>query len=98
MSKIVSSTQMENLPTYEVLWMQKVWGIPNKKCSRCAIEEEAWEHIWICNKNDAGDTESELFKASLDEILNRRYSGQGPKESMERRFMGSSCYKIREPH
>uniref|UniRef100_U9UWT6 Uncharacterized protein n=1 Tax=Rhizophagus irregularis (strain DAOM 181602 / DAOM 197198 / MUCL 43194) TaxID=747089 RepID=U9UWT6_RHIID len=44
-------------------------------------KEETWEHIWICNKNDAGDT---------------RYNGQGPKESMERRFMGSSCYKIND--
>ncbi|CAB4434595.1 unnamed protein product [Rhizophagus irregularis] len=59
------------LPTYEVLWMRKVWGIPSKKCPRCAIEEETWDHLWICNKNRAGDTESEIFKASLDEVLSQ---------------------------
>lgn len=27
--------------------------------------------MWICNKNGAGDTESEIFKASLDEVLSQ---------------------------
>jgi hypothetical protein len=61
--------------------------------------------VWICNKNGAGDTESEIFKASLDEVLSQYVdiNGQGSKEPMERRFMGSGCYKIndygsREPY
>ncbi|EXX66050.1 hypothetical protein RirG_127530 [Rhizophagus irregularis DAOM 197198w] len=33
------------LPTYEVLYERKVWGISNNKCPRCILEVESWNHL-----------------------------------------------------
>lgn len=57
------------LPTYEILFDRKVWGIPNKKCPRCILEDETWDHIWICGKN--GHNEFNLFKASIEEVFDQ---------------------------
>ncbi|CAB4414260.1 unnamed protein product [Rhizophagus irregularis] len=59
------------LPTYEILWTRKVWGIPNVKCPRCLIEEEKWEHIWICSKNSQDASEYLIFKESVNEAVDK---------------------------
>ncbi|PKK76121.1 hypothetical protein RhiirC2_845447 [Rhizophagus irregularis] len=56
------------LPTYETLWKRAVWGIPSTKYPRCTIEDETWEHIWICMKNN-GVTEMALLKKSINKVL-----------------------------
>ncbi|POG81420.1 hypothetical protein GLOIN_2v1507768, partial [Rhizophagus irregularis DAOM 181602=DAOM 197198] len=41
---------------------------PNVKCPRCLIEEEKWEHIWICwicSKNSQDASEYLIFKESV---------------------------------
>lgn len=57
------------LPTYAILWDREVWGIKSSKCPRCIVEEETWDHIWICNKNHVDNSEFNLFKESIDEVL-----------------------------
>ncbi|GBC48000.2 hypothetical protein GLOIN_2v1776868 [Rhizophagus irregularis DAOM 181602=DAOM 197198] len=57
------------LPTYEILWNRKVWGIKSIKCPRCMIEDETWDHIWICTKNDVNNSEYVLFKESVSEVI-----------------------------
>jgi hypothetical protein len=60
---------LQLLPTYEILYDRKVWGIPNKKCPRCVLEEESWDHVWCCRKNGDNNNEFELFKISIEEVL-----------------------------
>ncbi|GBC20469.2 hypothetical protein GLOIN_2v1776868 [Rhizophagus irregularis DAOM 181602=DAOM 197198] len=55
------------LPTYEILYERKVWGIESTKCPRCIIEVETWEHIWSCGNNGVF-TEYKLFSDSIEEI------------------------------
>ncbi|PKY62904.1 hypothetical protein RhiirA4_490303 [Rhizophagus irregularis] len=52
-----------------LLWNRKVWGIKNTKCPRCMIEEETWDHIWVCAKNDVNNSEYVLFKESMSEMI-----------------------------
>ncbi|PKY57269.1 hypothetical protein RhiirA4_478220 [Rhizophagus irregularis] len=49
-------------------YFQPVWGIPSTKCPRCTIEDETWEHTWICVKNN-GVTEMALLKESINKVL-----------------------------
>lgn len=44
-------------------------GILNKKCPRCAIEEETWEHVLVCTKNKNEHSEFEIFKSSIDKVM-----------------------------
>ncbi|RGB41182.1 hypothetical protein C1646_752443 [Rhizophagus diaphanus] len=55
-----------------LLWKRKVWDINSNKCPRCVVDEEAWEHLWICNKNNVDDKEYALFQSSVEEILRDR--------------------------
>uniref|UniRef100_U9TGH3 Uncharacterized protein n=1 Tax=Rhizophagus irregularis (strain DAOM 181602 / DAOM 197198 / MUCL 43194) TaxID=747089 RepID=U9TGH3_RHIID len=65
------------LPTYEILYERKVWGIQNTKCPRCIVEIETWEHIWSCG-NNGSYTENEdaneikEFKENLVDISTGR--------------------------
>ncbi|UZO16428.1 uncharacterized protein OCT59_007816 [Rhizophagus irregularis] len=38
----------------------------------CTIEEEAWDHIWVCPKNKEDQLEFEIFKSSIDKVLGER--------------------------
>lgn len=57
------------LPTYEVLYERKVWGIPNNKCPRCILDVETWDHVWICGKNGSSLT---YLKKVLRKFLIKR--------------------------
>ncbi|GBC14484.2 hypothetical protein GLOIN_2v1478197 [Rhizophagus irregularis DAOM 181602=DAOM 197198] len=56
---------LKDLPTYETLCKRDVDTLENNKCIRCDENEiETWDHIWICNDNEA----------TLDEILRESIS------------------------
>ncbi|CAB4424719.1 unnamed protein product [Rhizophagus irregularis] len=56
---------LKDLPTYEVLCKREVEVLENSTCIRCDTnEEETWDHVWICNDNEA----------TLDEILRESIS------------------------
>ncbi|PKK73747.1 hypothetical protein RhiirC2_775628 [Rhizophagus irregularis] len=73
---------MQSLPTYEVLYQRKVYGISSEKCVRCNEETETWDHMWKCTKNkfilfdlwkDAVNAFIELKKGRSEEILRFGY-------------------------
>ncbi|PKB92399.1 hypothetical protein RhiirA5_444837, partial [Rhizophagus irregularis] len=56
---------LKDLPTYDTLCKRDVDVLENNKCIRCDENEiETWDHIWICNDNEA----------NLDEILRESIS------------------------
>ncbi|POG80787.1 uncharacterized protein OCT59_013976 [Rhizophagus irregularis] len=51
---------LKDLPTYQILYKRNTNKIESTKCLRCGEkEEENWEHVWICEDNEA----------SIDEII-----------------------------
>ncbi|PKY61785.1 hypothetical protein RhiirA4_487262 [Rhizophagus irregularis] len=56
---------LKDLPTYETLYKREIDAIENSMCIRCGKnEEETWDHVWICNDNEA----------NLDEIVRESIS------------------------
>ncbi|CAB4439326.1 unnamed protein product [Rhizophagus irregularis] len=56
------------------------------KCPRCSLEEETWEHLWICSKNGTNNTEYNIFINSVDEVLNNIKDGDVYNEVEKVRF------------
>ncbi|PKY60175.1 hypothetical protein RhiirA4_430933 [Rhizophagus irregularis] len=56
---------LKDIPTYDTLYKRDVNVLENNTCIRCDTnEEETWDHVWICNDNEA----------TLDEILRESIS------------------------
>lgn len=71
------------LPTYSALWNREVWGITSAKCPRCMIEEETWDHIWICGNNELNNSEFNLFKESILEVLSYLMTDESDDKSIK---------------
>jgi hypothetical protein len=50
------------------------------------LEEETWEHLWICSKNGTNNTEYNIFINSVDEVLNNIKDGDVYNEVEKVRF------------
>ncbi|GBB99592.1 hypothetical protein RclHR1_35780001 [Rhizophagus clarus] len=57
----------KQLPTYEICFERQVYGVKNKKCIRCNADDETWDHIWICPKNNT--TIEKIRDEAIDEII-----------------------------
>ncbi|PKY33814.1 hypothetical protein RhiirB3_453042, partial [Rhizophagus irregularis] len=45
---------LKELPTYEILFKRDVNCIEDNLCMRCGKKEsETWDHMWICEDNEA---------------------------------------------
>jgi tRNA U34 2-thiouridine synthase MnmA/TrmU len=42
---------IRSLPTYDVLYQRRVYGVSSNKCVRCNDEVETWDHLWKCTEN-----------------------------------------------
>jgi hypothetical protein len=55
---------LRELPTYETLYKRQVNCIKDEICKRCDKKEiETWEHMWICEDNEA--TLQEIISESI---------------------------------
>src|SRR5206468_2918656 len=60
---------LKELPTYEVLYRNNIFGIESAKCIRCNKTDETWDHIWVCGKNEINKDE-DLTHEVLREMTN----------------------------
>ncbi|GBB89305.1 hypothetical protein RclHR1_00160021 [Rhizophagus clarus] len=59
---------IKQLPTYNLCFERKVYGIKERLGPRSNLEDETWEHVWDCTKNEI--SKITIRNEATDEIIN----------------------------
>jgi hypothetical protein len=72
---------LKELPTYEVLYRNNIYGIDSATCLLCKKENEDWDHIWHCEENNNETDEKILF-----EVLTKMEKNEDEKDIIKYRY------------